>query len=183
MRLAVIIGGLLAQRFPAVSGVALQYQRFVGVETQGVTEIGAGRVEIERRDVFRVHRIEPAHFPGVDPGAERACLNAGLADPAARKRFGVAVRVGAGDGGMAEPDLLVGPAFALSACCDRLTKQRPLRAIGGTVCVSEVGRHIPPLDAELRMRAMIGWKRKCLAGNHGSKPLRAFAETGEALRE
>ena len=41
MRLAVIIGGLLAQRFAAVAAVALQHQRALGVETQRVAEIGA----------------------------------------------------------------------------------------------------------------------------------------------
>ena len=115
MRLAVIIGGLFALRFAAVAGVALQHQRPVGVEPQRVAEIGARRVELERRDVVVVHRLEPAHFPGIDPGAKRLGLDAGLTDAAAREGFAEAVGVGAGDRGMAHPDLLVGPAFGCGA--------------------------------------------------------------------
>ena len=58
------------------------------------------------------HAIEPAHLPGIDPGEERFGFDAGLADAAAGKGFAEAMRVGAGDGGVAHPDLLVGPAFA-----------------------------------------------------------------------
>ena len=62
-RLAEIIRGLSALRFPAVAGVALQHQRTIGVEPQRVGEIGARRLEVERRQHRLAHRIGPAHFP------------------------------------------------------------------------------------------------------------------------
>ena len=59
------------------------------------------------------HGIEPAHLPGIDPGAKRLGFDAGLADAAARKGFAEAMGVGAGHRGVAHPDLLIGPAFAV----------------------------------------------------------------------
>ena len=132
MRLAVIIGGLFAQRFAAVAAVALQHQRPLRVEAQRVAEIGARCFQLKRRDVVVVHRIEPAHLPGIDPGAKRLCVDAGLADAAARKRLAEAMGIGAGDGGMAHPDLLVGPAFL---------RRRPPRSPGET---ASIARRRPP---------------------------------------
>jgi hypothetical protein len=87
IRLAVIIRRLFALRFAAVAAVALQHQRAIRVEAQRVAEIGARCVERQRRDVRGVHRLQPAHFPGIDPGAVRARLDTGLADAAAGKGF------------------------------------------------------------------------------------------------
>src|SRR3954463_7119823 len=128
MRLAVVIGGLFAQRFAAVAGLALQHQRTLRVEAQRVAEIGARGFELTWCDIVVVDRIEPAHLPSIDPGAKRFCADAGLADPAARERLGKAMGIGAGDGGMAHPDVLVGPALLRSVRRDRLAKQRPLSA-------------------------------------------------------
>src|SRR5258707_374719 len=58
--LAVIIRRLSALRLFAVAGVALQHERPAGAKTQGVTEIRAGRFEIERRDRRVRHGVEPA---------------------------------------------------------------------------------------------------------------------------
>ena len=146
IRLAVIIRGLFALRFSAVAGIALQHQRPIGVEAQRVAEIGPRCGEFERRDVGRVHRIKPAHFPGIDPGAKRACLDAGLADAAAGKSFAGSVGIRRRHRGVAHPDLLIGPAFLLRAGPRRLTKQGPLRAIGGAAGVHQIRRHVPPLD-------------------------------------
>ena len=178
MRLAVIIGGLLAQRFPAVAGVALQYQRPVGVEAQRVTEIGAGRVQFERRDLVVVHRDRARAFPRHRSRRETALPRR---RPGRRRRARtfrlkrcVSARVTA-----AWPIQICW--LAQPSCCapgrDRLTKQRPLRAIGGAAAVGEVGRHVPPLDAEIRMRAVIGGKRESLAGNDRRK---SFARSRRA---
>ena len=167
IRLAEIIRRLSALRFPAVAGVALQHQRPVGVETQRIAEIGARCLKIERRDRGVRHSVEPAHFPGIDPGAKRFCIDAGLADAAACKCFADAMGVGARHGGVAHPDLLVGPAFLLRARRHRLPEQRPLRAIGCAARIHEVGGDVPPLDAILRMRAVIGGKRQHPAGHDG----------------
>ncbi len=42
----------------------------------------------------------------------------------------------------------------------RLAEQGPLRAIRRAAGVREIGGHVPPLDAEVRMRAVIGGKRE-----------------------
>ena len=94
-----------------------------------------------------------------------------------------AMRASAGDGGVAHPDLLAGPAFERGAGACGLTKQRPLRAISDAAGVRQVRRHVPPLDAEFRMRAVIGRKRKTLAGHHSGKSIRRLAKSGKALRK
>ena len=130
-----------------------------------------------------VHRIEPAHLPIVDPGVKRRGFDAGLTDAAARERLADAMRIGPGHRRMAHPDLLVGPAFLRRPGCDGLTKQRPLRAIGGAAAVGEISGHVPPLDAKRRMRAVIGGKCKRPAGNDRRKSVGGFPEPGKALRE
>jgi hypothetical protein len=154
----------------------------VRVEAQRVAEIGARCFQLTRCDIVVVDRIEPAHFPGIDPGAKRLCVDAGLADPAARERLGKAMGIGAGDGGMAHPDCwLAQPSWG-----------RPPRSPGETASIArhrprharrEIGRHIPPLDAEFRMRPVVGGKCECPARHDCRKSIRAFTKPGKALRE
>src|SRR5438132_1299162 len=63
IRLAVIIRGLSALGFLAVSTVALQHQRPIGVEPQRIAEIRTRCGELERRDRVVAYRIKPAHLP------------------------------------------------------------------------------------------------------------------------
>src|SRR6266436_3110126 len=63
IRLAVIIRGLSALGFLAVSAVALQHQRPIGIEPQRVAEIRTRSGEFERRDRVVAYRIELAHLP------------------------------------------------------------------------------------------------------------------------
>jgi hypothetical protein len=114
---------------------------------------------------------------------KRFCLDAGLANPAAGEGFAVAVGIGAGDRGVAHPDLLVGPAFKLRARLHRLTEQGPLRAIGGAGRIHQIGRHIPPLDPVIRMRTVIFRKGKNLAGTDVGEPASLDAEPGKTLRQ
>ena len=114
---------------------------------------------------------------------KRLCVDAGLANAAASKCLANAMGIGAGDGGMAHPDLLVGPALLRPARRDRLAKQRPLGAIGNATGISEIGRHIPPLDTEFRMRPVVGGKCECPARHDRRKSIRAFTKPGKALRE
>src|SRR5229473_4589305 len=58
IRLAEIIRGLPALRFPAVAGIALQNQRAIGIEPQRESEIRTRRGEFERRDGVVAHLIE-----------------------------------------------------------------------------------------------------------------------------
>ncbi len=182
-RLTVIIGRLSAFGFFAVAGVALKNERMIGFETQRVTEVPTRSRQFKRCDVHVGEAFGAVHVPGIDPGMKRMRLDTGLADAAARECFAAAVDSRARRSGMPHPDLLVGPAFLLRARRHRLPKQRPLHAIGGARGIPEVRRHVPPLDAILRMRAMIGWKCQHAPGHHGCKSFGVAAETGKALRQ
>src|SRR5664279_1354273 len=83
---------------------------------------------------------------------------------------------------MAHPDLLAGPALRLRAGPRCLAEQGPLRSEGGTLGIPEVGGHVPPFDAVVRMRAMVRRKRKSLAGNDRREPFGVLAKPGKALR-
>src|SRR6478672_4814174 len=83
---------------------------------------------------------------------------------------------------MSHPNLLIGPSFAWRARSHRLTKQGPLRAVGRAGLIRKVGRHVPPLDPEVRMRTVIGGKTENPAGGDGGEPFRALAESGKTLR-
>src|SRR6185437_8210195 len=113
---------------------------------------------------------------------KRIGIDAGLADAAACKGFVEAVQVFARHRGMTHPELLIGPSLLLRAGFQRLAKQGPLRAIGVAGCVVEIGGDVPPLDAEIRMRAEIGRKGKGPAGNHACKSFRRIVEAAKALR-
>src|SRR4030081_693618 len=84
---------------------------------------------------------------------------------------------------MAHPDLLIGPSLLLCAGPRCQTEQGPLRAAGRAGGIHKVRRHVPPLDAKVRMRTMIGRKRKCLAGSDRGEPLAAHATPRKALRQ
>src|SRR5262249_58030337 len=99
-----------------------------------------------------------------------------------RKIFGIAVRVGAGDRGVPHPDLLVGPAFELRAGAHRLPEQRPLRAMGRAGGIREVRGHVPPFDAEFRMRTVIEGEDEVLAGHDRRKTVSRLAQSSETLR-
>ena len=183
-RLAVIIRRLSALRFAAVAGVALQHQRPVGVEPQRIAEIGARRLEVERRDASASRMPSSPRISQESIQARNGLgLDAGLADAAARKGF-------ADSDGCRRASPRHGPSRSAGwpsprCCapgCSGLTKQRPLRAIGRAAGVHEIRGHVPPLDAKLRMRAVIGGKRKALAGHDGCKSFRVLAEPGKALR-
>ncbi len=183
-RLAVVIGGLVAAlRFAAEAGIALQHQRPVGVKLERVAEIGAAGVDLERRQRLLACRGRAAHLPGIDPGRKRPGLDAGLSDPAAGEGLGEAMAVGTGDRGMPHPELLAGPPLALWSRPRGLSKQRPLDAACGAGGVDEVRRHIPPFDAKIGMRAMVGGKRKQLARCDLGIAFRILPEPGIALRD
>ena len=96
--------------------------------------------------------------------------------------LGEAMRVGARHRGMCHPELLAGPAFELWAGSGRLAEQRPLHAERGSVGAREIGRHVPPLDAKLRMRSVISGKDEMLAGHDLCKAVCGLAKPGIALR-
>src|ERR671937_1174573 len=127
----------------------------VGFEMQCVSEILGRCRELKRRDGVGIGAIRSAHLPGIDPGLEWLRLDTCLIDATARESLSGAMAVGARDGGMRHPDLLVGPAFAVGTWRHRLAKQRPLRAIGIAGAVCEVRRHVPPFDAIAGMRTVI----------------------------
>ena len=181
IRLAKIIRGLSALRFSAVAGLALQNECPIGVEAQRVTEIRTRGGEFERRDGVVARPSEPTHFPCINPGPKRLWLDAGLANAAAGKRFAVSVGIGTRHRGVTHPDLLVGPAFLLGARLHRLTKQRPLRAIGNARRIGKISGHVPPLDPVARMRTVIFREGKDLAGGDGCESFRFHAEAGKAL--
>jgi hypothetical protein len=89
--------------------------------------------------------------------------------------------VGACDGGMAHPYLLIGPSFQLRARAHRLAKQRPLHAVSRAIPVRQIERDIPPLDAKIRMRTMIGREGEPLARDDGCKSITVHAKSGKAL--
>src|ERR1700738_1937055 len=91
--------------------------------------------------------------------------------------------IGARGSRMAHPDLLIGPSLLLRAGLHRQTEQGPLRAQGCAGGIDKVRRQVPPLDAKLRMRTMIGRKGKCLAGSDSGESLAADAKPGKALRK
>src|SRR5258708_2260498 len=182
-RLAEIIRGLAALGFFAVTAIALQHQRATGITAQRTGKLHPRRFECKRRDHVVAHWLTPAHFPGIDPGEKGFCFDAGLADAAAREGFAVAVGVGACHGRVAHPDLLIGPAFLLRARLYRLAKQGPLRAMGGAGRIHKISRHVPPLDPEVRMRAVIFWKTENLARSNRRKPFAAHAKPGKTLRQ
>src|SRR6185312_9481651 len=80
-------------------------------------------------------------------------------------------------------DLLIGPAFVMRPRRECLPEQRPLRAVGGPAVISEVRRQVPPLDAEIRVRTVVGRKREGLSGRDFCKARRIVAESGKALRQ
>src|SRR5258708_11015626 len=79
-RLAEIIRGLAALGFFAVTAIALQHQRAISIAAQRIGKIRPRRFEFKRRDHVVVHWLNPAHFPGIDPGEKGFCFDAGLAD-------------------------------------------------------------------------------------------------------
>src|SRR5436190_15409355 len=181
-RLAVIIRRLFALRFLAEAAVALKDQRPVRVEFQRVAEVGSGSGQFQWRDRCRVKTVERAQLPRIDESLKRYRLGAGLADAATAKRFVRAVGVGARYGGVSHPGLLCRPAFQ---CCPRtqsLPEQGPLCAIGIARAISEVRRHIPPLDPKFGMRTVIGRKGERPAWNDGGKAVGFFLQPREPLR-
>src|SRR5258708_14174676 len=90
--------------------------------------------------------------------------------------------IGARDRRVSHPYLLIGPALLLRAGLHRLAKQGPLRAIGRVGLINQIGRHVPPLDPKIRMRAAIFRKGKNLARNNRRKPFAADAKPGKTLR-
>src|ERR1700719_3568449 len=155
----------------------------IGLKAQREGEIRTCRAELERRDRLAVHSLSSAHLPRVDPGAKGLCLDARLSDAATRKGFAVAVGVGTRDRRMPHPDTLIGPALLLRAGMHGISEQRPLRALCCPGRIHEIGRHVPPFDMKLRMRAMIGGKAECPAWDDGRKSIAAQAEACKALRE
>src|SRR5271163_59574 len=109
-------------------------------------------------------------------------LGASLAYATARKGFAEAVTLRRGDRGVAHPDLLTGPAFRRRIWLHGLAKQRPLHAERRAVAVDEIGGHVPPFDAEIRVRTVIGGKRENLARRDRRKSFAVRAEPGKALR-
>src|SRR5260370_10312586 len=78
--------------------------------------------------------------------------------------------------------MLMGPAFLLRPGKHRLAKQGPLCAIGRARRIHEIRGQIPPFDAIVRMRTVIGRKSKRLAGNDRRKSVPSDAKSGKALR-
>src|SRR5260221_14279112 len=83
---------------------------------------------------------------------------------------------------MAHPDLLIGPAIPLHARRDRLAKQGPLRAIGHAFGIPEIRGEVPPLDAIVGMRAVIGGECQRAAGHDGGKTVGVVAQSRKTLR-
>src|SRR6185437_2903314 len=89
---------------------------------------------------------------------------------------------GAGERRMSHPDLLACPSLPLRTRLHRGAKQRPLRAVTDTRRIDKIGRHIPPFDVKIGMRAVIGGKGKCLAWRHLRITGGLAAEARKALR-
>src|SRR5204863_10174515 len=53
---------------------------------------------------------------------------------------------------------------------------------GVTHGIAQIRRHIPPLDAEIFVRAVVGGKGECPAGNYARKTVRLLFQPGKALR-
>src|SRR5271163_2556782 len=121
----------------------------ISLKAQRIGEIRARRAQFERRNAIVSHSLSPAHLPRIDPGVKRFGFGTGLAYSAAGKRFAKVMGVGAGDGRVSHPYLLIGPTLLLWAGIHSLTKQRPLRAVGRSVRIGKIGRHVPPLDAKV----------------------------------
>ncbi|MOA49313.1 hypothetical protein D3C78_1721750 [compost metagenome] len=64
--------------------------------------------------------------------------------------------MGAGDGGVGHPDVLVGPPLLRRAGLEGAAEQRPLDTPVAALLVHQVGGDVPPLDTEIRMRAVVG---------------------------
>jgi hypothetical protein len=152
------------------------------LEVQHVGEISSRRVQFERRNRVVGHLRAAAHLPGIDPGMKRHGLCTGLPNAASGEGFAEAMGVGARDRRMPHPDLLIGPSCLLRTGRHRLTEQCPLHAIAGSRCIRKISRHVPPLDAKFRMRAVVGGKDKFLTRNHRRKALAVHAKPGKSLR-
>jgi hypothetical protein len=113
---------------------------------------------------------------------EWRCVGAGLPDAATGEGFAGAVVIRRRHRGMAHPDLLTGPALLLRVWFHGLAKQGPLHAECRAVPVDEIRRHVPPFDPVIRVGAVVGRKRKHLAGNDVRKSFAVGAEPGKALR-
>src|SRR5579883_791923 len=155
----------------------------IGLEAKRIGEIFASRAQLEWRKGGAVHCFEATHLPSIDPGVKRFGIDAGLAYAAAGKGLAEAMGVDAGDRSMPHPDLLIGPSFRLRARMHGLAKQGPLRAIGRAIRIAEIGGHIPPLDAKIRMWAVIGGKDEFSVGSNGRKAVSAHPQSGKALRK
>lgn len=79
-----------------------------------------------------------------------------LADPASCQTFRVAVPIRGGYGGIGHPGLI----FIVSSWGQRVAKERPLKSVILAVVAFQIGGDVPPLDPELRMRAVIGGELK-----------------------
>src|SRR5271166_3098312 len=86
-------------------------------------------------------------------------------------------------GGVPHPDILVRPTLPLLTRLGRLTKQRPLYAVGGAGGVFKIGGKIPPLRAKPGMDSEISRKRERRSRRDLGKTFGVAAQSREAVRQ
>ncbi|MDT4857072.1 hypothetical protein FQZ97_914840 [compost metagenome] len=158
----------------------MQHQGAVTGQLQLIAEAAAVGLQLQVVQP-RVRRCSAAEVPVVDPGLERCGVDTGLADAATGQALRRTVAVGAGQGGVAHPQVLVAPARFAGAGLQRTAEQGPLQAPGAALFVFQVGSDVPPFDAVVRVRTVIGRKAEVPAGRHLGKARRGFAQPGEAF--
>ncbi|MNZ94860.1 hypothetical protein D3C78_1139780 [compost metagenome] len=179
-RLAVVPGRLPLPGLAAEPAFAVQHRRLAAGQAQAVAEIAAAGTQAQLTKSAVVRRAA-AQMPVVDPRPQRRSLDAGLADPSARIGFRHAMSLGAGHRGMGHPQVAVAPAGLRGTGLQGVAEQRPLHAPRPALLVPQIGRHVPPLDAVVRMRAVIGGEDDGPARSRLGEVRRIAGQPGETL--
>ena len=106
--------------------------------------------------------------------------DARLTDAAAGEGLGEAVVGGGGDGGVGHPHLRALPAGGVAGR-HRLAEERPLDAAGRAVGAGEGGGHVPPLDAEAGVGAVVAREGEARGRGDGGEAFGVGGEVGVAL--
>jgi hypothetical protein len=179
-RLAVVVGGLSLGGLQAEAVLAVEDERSLGGHLEGIGEAVAVRGDPQRVELVRPV-ARRGHLPVVDPGAEGVEFHPGLADAAAGEELGVEMRVLGGEAGVAHPDLLAGPAVALRPGFGRLPEERPLHAVVAALGILQRRGQVPPFDAVLGMRAVVGGEFEPGGRRDLGEALGGGSEAGVAL--
>ncbi|MDT4870501.1 hypothetical protein FQZ97_1055840 [compost metagenome] len=93
----------------------------------------------------------------------------------------MAMTVRTGEAGMPHPHVRIAPAGLIAGRPQGIAEQCPLRAPTAALLVFQVGGDVPPLDAVIRVGAVVQGKTERAVASHAGEIGGAAAEPGKPL--